>query len=258
MPRRYLGLLSILAALPVVLEALPSGACSCVEPEPVLLSPSGPANAPLNARVRVVIPGYRAGKLSFRKHAGGEVAAQRVESPLASSTQVELRPEQPLEPGARYDVAMVDSARHPSTLVFGTFHTGTDTDRAAPTSAKLGRANVNGARWSTGTSCAVDTPWVEIPIAAGKDPGRDGAELSYAVWKADGQGAIDTTAPPTAYLQAREGKLKLGRTSHCDPDDFPLPRAGTVTLAIATLDEAGNRSPVQRLSFAITLPAKRK
>ena len=258
MIRRHVVLLSILAAMPVVLEALPSGACSCMEPEPRLLSPARGASAPKNARVRVVVPAYSAGKLSFRKHGGGEVAGKRVESKLANSTEVELTPDQPLEPDTRYEVAMVDPARHPSTLVFGGFRTGTDTDAVAPTSAKLGRATVNGKRWSTGTSCAVDTPWVEIPVSGSKDPSRDGATLLYAIWTANKQGVIDTAAPPTSWVEAREGKLKLGRTSYCDPDDFPLPRSGSVTLAIASVDEAGNRSPIQRLSIPLSQAAKKK
>jgi hypothetical protein len=251
MTRHLVFALSALLATPLLLTTHAAQACSCVPPEPRLLSPSRSVKAPRNARVRVVIPDYTTGKLVLRKHRGGEIDAKRVASPLPNATQFELTPVQPLDADTRYEVALVSPDRHPSTLVFGTFVTGIDSDTNAPTRPKINKTTVNAQRHSDMTSCAVRTPWAEISLSDVRDPERDDAHLLYAVWAPNPRGAIDTNAPPTAYLKQHDGKVKLGRTSYCDPDDFPWPRSGSVTLAIAAVDEAGNRSPLQNVNLFI-------
>lgn len=242
---------SALVASPLVLATHASHACSCVEPEPRLLSPSRSVKAPRNSSVRVVIPTHLKGKLTLRKHRGGEIDARRIDSPLPNAAHVELTPVQTLDADTRYEVALIRPDEHPSTLVFGTFVTANDSDTKAPTRAKIGKTTVNGHRAMAMTSCGVNTPWAEIFLSDARDPDRDDARLLYAVWASKSPGGIDTKAPPTAFLVPHDGKIKLGRTSYCDPDDFPLPRSGTVTLAIATIDEAGNRSPVQNVNLVI-------
>ena len=231
-------------------------ACSCSAPRPHMLSPMREGKAPLNARVRVVVPTYLSGQLALRKHDGADVSVKRIDSPLQSSAHVELVPDKPLDADTRYDVAFVNPKEHPSTYIFGTFVTGNALDTTAPVAPKIGKAVVNAHRSSMMTSCAVHTPWVQVPSSGARDPDRDDARLLHAVWMSNSRGVVDLNAPPTAYLVENDGKIKLGRTSYCDPDEFPLPMAGSVTLSIAAIDEAGNRSAVQRVNFVIPIPTE--
>lgn len=192
----------------------------------------------------------------LRKHHGDEVPAKRIDSPMQSIAHVELIPDKSLEPDTRYEVAFVAADQHPSTLVFGTFMTGNAPDAQAPVPPKMGKPVVNAHRGSAMTSCAVSTPWIQIATSDARDPERDGARLLHAVWMSNAKGAIDLNGPPTAFLMERDGKIRLGRTSHCDPDEFPLPTKGTITLAIAAVDEAGNRSAVQRMNVTMSHPAE--
>lgn len=231
-------------------------ACSCAPPRPEMLSPARLAKAPVNARVRLTLPNYLKGSLVLRKHQGADVPHQRIDSAGRSMPHVELVPKQQLEPNTRYEVALVNPEEHPSTFVFGTFVTGTDVDTVAPTDPKITRTVVNAQRWSAMTSCAVGTPWAQIVLNKSEDPGRTDVPVLYAVWAATGKAKIDLNGPPTAFVQEAEGKLKLGRTSYCDPDEFPLPTNGTVSLAIAAVDPAGNRSAVQRTTLVMSAPAE--
>ncbi len=256
MTRQLILACAALVAAPLVLTTHAAHACSCVEPQPYLLSPSTSHPAPLNARVRVALPKYLAGKLSLRKHRGAEIIVKRTDSPLPNTAHVELVPAQLLDADTRYEVALVNPELHPSTLVFGTFMTGNSTDTSAPLPAKISKTIVNGHRASAMTSCGVSTPWVEVSLSGARDPDRTDAQLLYAVWASNARGIIDLNAPPTAYLFEKNGKIKLGRISYCDPDEFPLPRQGALTLAIATIDEAGNRSSVQRVGLVMTAPVE--
>jgi len=196
------------------------------------------------------------GKIVLRKHQGADVTVKRIDSPLPSMAHVDLVPAQPFEADTRYEVALVNPAEHPSTLVFGTFVTGTSADTTPPSPPQISKTIVNGRRSSAGTSCAVGTPWAEVFLSGGRDPDRDEAELLYAVWASNAQGILDLNGPPTAFLVEYKGKLKLGKTSYCDSDEFPLPRQGAVKLAIATVDEAGNRSSIQRVGLVMTPAAE--
>jgi hypothetical protein len=219
-----------------------------------VLSPNRYTNPPLNTRVRVLLPVYPKGQLVLRKHQGANVPTKRFDSPLQNSSHVELVPEKPLDADTRYEVALLRADQHPSTLVFGTFVTGQATDTTAPSAPKISRAVVNGHRSSAMTSCASHTPWAEVFLTGAKDPDRNDALLLYAVWASNGRAPIDLNAPPTADIQEEGGKLKLGKTSYCDPEDFPLPTRGTVQLAIVVVDEAGNRSAVQRANLTMSSP----
>jgi len=251
---RHLIVAAALFTTPLALTTHAAHACSCVAPQPHMLSPAHVGKTPLNARVRVVLPTYLPGRLALRKHDGAEVPVKRIDSPLQSSAHVELVPDNPLDADTRYDVAFINSKDHPSTYIFGTFVTGDVADTKAPVAPKIGKAVVNAHRSSAMTSCAVHTPWVQVFLGGARDPDRDDARLLHAVWMSNSRGVVDLNAPPTAYLVEKDGKIKLGRTSYCDPDEFPLPTGGTVTLAIAAIDEAGNRSAVQRVNVTMTSP----
>lgn len=247
-----LRLLALVGLAPLF-RAEPAVACSCIAPSAVLLSPSPGAPAPLNARVRLALPaGQGKHELVLRQHAGPVVAVKRSDSALGTLTHVELEPEAELSPDTRYELAIVERERHPSTLVFGTFKTGSARDSVAPTGGKLDQAVVFKARRWSGASCGIGTPWATLRAAAGADPDRSAAQLLYAVWAPDAAGRLDTSRPPTAFLAASQGVLTVGKTSLCDPDDFPLPERGRVTLAFALLDEAGNRGPVQRVPLDVS------
>lgn len=229
-------------------------ACSCVPPRPVLLSPESSVKAPVNTHVRIALPSYLKGTLVFRKHKGADIPFQRFNSPAQRTPHIALVPSQNLEPDTRYEIALVNPEAHPSTFVFGTFVTGTDVDSTAPTNPKITRAVVNAHRSSMMTSCAVSTPWAQIFLNKSEDPDKTDMPVLYAVWSASGKEKIDLNGPPTAFVREDGGKLKLGRTSYCDPDEFPLPSSGTVSLAIAAVDSAGNRSAVQRTSLVMSAP----
>lgn len=257
MNRHIVVVFPTLLALSLALVTHGAHACSCVPPKPELLAPSHQLPAPLNTHARIFLPAYPKGQLVLRKHRGTDVTTKRIDSPLQNSSYVDLVPEKPLDAETRYEVALIRPDVHPSTLVFGTFVTGQASDTLAPLAPKISRAAVNGDRASAMTSCSVNTPWIEVFLAAtAHDPDRDQAQLLYAVWASQGRTAVDLNAPPTAYIQEDRGKLKLGRTSYCDPDEFPLPTRGTVQLAIAAVDEAGNRSPVQRTSLVMSTPVE--
>lgn len=232
-------------------------ACSCSPPQPQLLAPMHTTNAPTSSHVRIALPTYlNKGRVVLRQHLGAEVPSKMVESPMSSISHVDLIPEKPLAPNTRYEVALVRPEQHPSTLVFGTFATGQTVDTQAPSAPKIKSTVVNGQRWSTMTSCSVNTPWIEMTLQTSVDPARDDAQMLYGVWASNGRGVVDLNAPPTAFVQEEKGKLKLGRLSYCDFDEFPLPTKGSLTLAVAAIDESGNRSAVQRVTVTMSKPVE--
>lgn len=258
---------SLACAVALFAHGEPASACSCVEPEPQLLSPGSVGLSPLNARVRVALPGPGTGagphQIVLRARGGSAVAVKRTESVLSSRVYVELVPASPLAPDTRYEVALVVKDRRPGTLVFGTFETGAETDTAPPTGGTLGKPEVYKTSPWSGTSCSIGTPWVSIPVTArGSDPRHVGVRPLYAVWAADASGRLDTGGPATTFLHPSEGALTLGKTSYCDPDDFPLPRRGRLTIGVALIDDAGNRGVVQRMvidvSAARAYPSRRR
>lgn len=255
----------LLLLLAPLFQAEPAGACSCVPPRAVLISPAPGTPAPLNTRVRLALPGPGSGagqeELVLRARGGAPVAVKRTDSALGALTHIELVPEAPLASETRYELAVVAKDRHPSTLVFGTFKTEKEADTTAPAGGKLDKPVVYKAKNWYGGSCGIGTPWATLSVAEGKDQGRPGARLVYAVWSADGGGRLDTSSAPKAFLVASEGTLTIGQTSLCDPDDYPLPDKGRATLGFALVDEAGNRGAVQRVVFDISAardPSRRR
>jgi len=254
MTRIFINISLALLAAPLLLLSHDANACSCSPPRPKMLSPARLSNAPVNTHVRIVLPKYLKGTLAFRKHQGADVPFQRIDSSNQYMPDVEIVPNGRLEPNTRYEVALVNPEEHPSTFVFGTFMTGSDIDSVAPTNPKITRTVVNAHRSSAMTSCAVNTPWAQIFLNKSEDPEHTDVPVLYAVWAATGKNKIDLNGPPIAFVEEKDGKLKLGRTSYCDPDHFPLPKNGSVSLAIAAVDQAGNRSAVQRTSIVISSP----
>ncbi|HEU4408253.1 MAG TPA: hypothetical protein VFS43_23525 [Polyangiaceae bacterium] len=230
-----------------------AGACSCMGPRLTLLSPERVDNAPVNARVRAEVPASRlpgsaANKLVLRAVGGAEVAVtMRTFAPGGRVEVVELVPRASLEPSTRYEVAFVDPEQYPSTIVFGTFRTGGAADTTPPRLGRLGPASAHRSKRAGGGSCQIAGPWVVVEGVRADDPDRAGAQLSFGVWLGDASGGIDASKPPTTIVSASRRVLHVGRTSLCDPHDFPLPKAGPIWLGIAALDEAGNASPLRRV-----------
>lgn len=246
---------SLVAACSVSFSATPSDACSCIAPTARMLSPGREAPAPLNTRVRVVLPShYGTGvedRVQLRKPGGEVVPVTRRKSATSDQVFLELVPEAPLSPATRYEVALRRTDHRPSTLVFGTFVTSDALDTRPPVGGKLGTPRVFKANGWSGASCGIGTPWAEIDVPPTEDPDRERARLLYAVWLPSASGKVDPRTPPTAYLEIAHGKLVIGKTSLCDPDDFPLPARGQVNLGLALVDEAGNFGKLARVALDI-------
>lgn len=226
-----------------------AGACSCAGPRLTLLSPERVDDAPLNAKVRVEVPANgSSGKITLRVVGGAEVAVTMNRyKPGGWLELVELVPKAPLGASTRYEVASVDLDQYPSTVVFGTFRTGVSADTTAPRVERLGAAVAHRSRRSGGGSCQVAGPWVTIEGVRAVDPGRAEAQLAVGVWLGDAAGNVDASKPPTAIVSPFKGTLHVGRTSLCDPHDFPLPKGGSAWLGVAALDEAGNASGLRKM-----------
>jgi hypothetical protein len=205
--------------------------------------------APLNTLVRAMIPIDTQAKLVLRKHQGPEIAVKRSEARLQLAARIELVPEQPLEPDTQYEVVLVESSSHPSHYVFGAFTTGNTMDTTAPLAATIGKSKVYWPPYVDRSDCHPNTPAAFVSLTGARDPDRNDARLLHVIWAPNARGIIDIEAPPTAYRFDDKGEIQLGNTSFCDMDDFPLPKRGPLTIAIATIDEAGNRSPVQRVTL---------
>jgi hypothetical protein len=245
-------------ALPISLGLLlfprDAAACSCVPPEPQLLSPERSVAAPLNTKIVVLVPSHLAGRLELaRVGAKTKISAREQRRVLGDVIQLEISPASPLEPGARYSVSWVDPSESPSTLVFGSFKTADMRDDKPPSLAKLGTATPYRLRNPMGSMCQTAHPWVEISAVEGSDPGRAQARLLYAVWVDDGTGKLNTKLPPSALLPLDEkGVLRIGNASLCTPLKFPFPnRPQQLVLAIAAVDEAGNTSPARSVRVAL-------
>lgn len=252
-PKWLLHATAALAALAGAAPPRQGRACSCIVGSPFrLLTPAGGKAAPLNARVRAEVPAG-AGGVVLQRLDGGEVpAAARAFRTGGLVDVIELTPRNPLAPATRYRVAQIDPARHPATVVFGSFQTGDAVDKAPPRLEPLGQATGRRVSAPQGSACEVEGPWVEIEGVRASDAGRPEAQLAFGVWAGDAAGRVDATKPPTAILSADEGRLFVGRSSLCAMNDFPFPkRGGPLWLGVAALDEAGNASPVQRLKVEL-------
>lgn len=249
-----LALVGVGAVAAAGLVAHDARACSCVGPRMAMLTPVRAQAAPLNTRVRLEVPHQAKPSFVLRAHRGAAVPTSVTVLSGAELDTVELTPTAPLTRETRYEVAIVDPSAVPSTTVVGTFTTGTTTDTVAPKVKSYGTAKTRMNLGHVGGGmCSIRGPWVEIEGLSVEDPGRPDAELAYAIWGPDSTGKLDTKGPPTTIYRAHEGRLFIGRTSLCDPREFPLsgPR---VTLAVAAVDESGNRGPERRFTLDLTRP----
>lgn len=224
-------------------------------PELSVLTPQRPDGVPVNTRVRVMIPAVGQGQslptLVVRLHGGAEVPSKARVLPDVAESVVELMPLSPLAPSMRYDVAVVDTTRHPATTVVSTFVTGASADVVAPVFDSLGAVAARLNMHAGGGDCSITGPWVTVDGFRVHDPGRTDAELVFGVWGRNAQGVLDTNRPPDALLAPYRHMLTIGRSSLCDMREFPL-KGPIVPLAIAVFDEAGNASPPRRFNIDVT------
>lgn len=226
-----------------------AGACSCVPPDAALLAPDRSSAAPLNAKVRIEVASYgKAPVPVLRVHGGADVPVKTRKLGGGDLDVLELTPVTPLAPATQYEVATVDDARHPPIHVLGTFKTGASPDTTPPRIERMGNvaATRPGSR-AMSSSCGVPGPWVTVDELEASDPGRPDAQLAYAVWLGDASGKIDDTKPPTRILAGMPRALVIGRSSLCDPHDFPFPATTHAWLGIAAIDEAGNTSALRKV-----------
>lgn len=225
-----------------------ASACSCVGPRDVLVGPDRIEDAPTNTRIRVeVAEAARASGVVVRV-SGADAAVETTSRtwPSGYLTFVELTPKKPLAPSTRYEIAVVDKSKFPSTTVLGTFKTGTTADAVAPKLDAIGTTAAHGNAHAGGGDCSIKGPWVDIGPITVDDPGRPAAKLVYAVWAGDANGNVDTSKPPNAMLLPHQKSVTLGKRSLCDPHGYDLPKTPLATFAIAAVDEAGNTSAPKR------------
>lgn len=263
------GILALAVALAVV-GARDATACTCVRTAAVnVIGPNKVDDAPLNSRVRIELSAMlldtSAGeRLLLRQHGGPEVPTTTL-GPLPLSripALVELRPRAELLPSTRYEVVLTRPGRRPSAWVLATFETGTKSDVTAPELEPLGNVSVGGLpppppppgkpSIVASSSCGGDTPHVVIDKVEAHDPKRAGAQMVYGVWLGDPMtGKMDLMQPPAGIFVAQpDGRLVIGASDSCMMD-FPFPKAASVLLGIAALDEAGNASKPRTLRVAL-------
>ena len=236
-----------------LLQPSDASACSCMAPQIAIVGPDRVSDAPLNTRVRFVVPVQTApAATAVVRVSDTSARADVTERRWVDGTQifVELTPAKPLGPDTRYEVALVssDPSAYPSTTVLGTFKTGTSADTTPPKLDSVGAAVAKGNLRAGGGDCTIQGPWIEVANVSASDPGRPAARLMYGVWAADAAGNLDTTKPPAALVSKYLDTLTVGKRSLCDPHDFPISMsAPSMTIAIAAVDEAGNMSPPRRL-----------
>ncbi|MDB4945084.1 MAG: hypothetical protein JWP97_4618 [Labilithrix sp.] len=229
-----------------------AGACSCRAPHVSVLGPVRATDAPLNTLVRLEVPSGQAQalRLLLRTSGGAEVSATARDIESGGDVRVvELRPTAPLAPLTRYEIATVDARHVPPITVHAGFTTGTAPDTTAPTLDAVGSAVAFRNANPSSAACQVDGPWVVVDGLRATDPGRAEAKLLYEVWTPSKAGVSDPRSAPRALLEAQEGHITIGRESLCSPRAFPFPRSGVVTLGIAAVDEAGNRSAPRTLTI---------
>lgn len=227
-----------------------SASCSCHPPLPWMLSPARDGKAPLNTQIRVALPTYYNSLPSLRKYRGDYVMTFMEDIRRDSLGYFNLIPQKPLEPNTRYEVYVDRSSpQDPRILVFGTFVTGDATDTKAPTAPKIEKVTPNPSRGKD-DACYVYGSWIQFSTSEARDPGRDDARLTYAAWVSYAKGKLDVARMPDGYaIPTKDGTFTLGQSSRCDANEFPLPTEGEVTLGIAAVDEAGNKSAVKRVKL---------
>lgn len=256
--------LAALLALTVLAGAPDARACSCSGPHVRFLTPDRLDDVPLNTRVRLEVPArVRApskGRRVLRVH-GSTAEVQVTERSFSSGYMdvVELLPTAPLAPSTQYEMAVIDPAEHPSTLVVGTFRTGTAADTAAPVVKNGGKAVAHRNVQFGGGSCSVQGPWIDVSALVAEDPSRPDAQILWGVWAGGPSGKIDPTKPPTVIVGTWRDIVTIGKRSLCDPHDFPLPAAGVFAFGLAPLDEAGNAGAmkIHRVDMGAATPEPR-
>jgi hypothetical protein len=264
--RRYTpGLaLAALTGAAILAGAPDARPCSCIPPHFRHLTPDRLDDAPLNTRVRFESPG-RAGGSGKERHVlrahGSATEVDAVERRFATGgvAVIELAPLAPLAPSTQYEVAIVDPDEYPSTLVIGTFKTGTAADTAAPRLKTGGAAEAHRNVRFGGGDCSIRGPWIDVMGAEAEDPSRPKAQILWGVWSSDPSGKIDASKPPATILGPWRGRLTIGQRSLCDPHAFTLPDSGVFSFGIAPIDEAGNTGPmkVHRVDMSAATPEPR-
>lgn len=259
--RLALALLCVLVS-PLVTGVRRVEACSCAQPRPSLLTPNRADAAPVNTKIRLIMPRAQdpanpqvTGEIVVRQVDGPVVAVASRRIPDGEIEIVELTPSTPLLPETTYEVEIVRATVRPAIYVIGTFTTGVNTDATPPAITRLAATRADPE--AIGRTCRVDDTSLLVEVAAG-DPGRPEAQILYGVWRADASGRIDPTRPPTTLLELErafdggEPELHVGRATMCDPRTFALPKSKHATLGIAAIDEAGNAGPVR--TVVVRLP----
>lgn len=217
-------------------------ACSCIKygDHPLFYDL---ADAPLNFRPRVsLMPRAEPPKLVLRPFLGAAVPCNARTWTDDQYLDVELVPTKPLAPKKLYEVFLDND-------LLARFVTGTTIDRTAPVLTSVGTA-ASGVNPSM-MACNAKGPWVNLDPMSANDPGRPHAELLYAVWLLEPNGVLDPTRPPDRLLPLRKSVLELGKESICQNHDFPIPKAKTMTVAVAAVDDAGNASDPQTMTVQL-------
>lgn len=217
-------------------------ACSCVGPQVSLLSPRAGTTPPTTAHVRIFAPSGAGGSFVLREPGGAPVKAAITRGAMGSVDLLELAPEAPLAPGTRYEIAHVVPERYPSTYVFGTFRTGAGADAAAPRIDALGAVTAQQNLHAASSACQSGAPYLLVEGLRASDPGGDPARLLLAAWLLDASGKVDVKRPPAFVTGFGDGRATLGNTSICDPRHLALPKAPSVKIALAVVDDSGNAS----------------
>jgi hypothetical protein len=256
-----LALLALLALLTLVVRD--ASACSCGIPPPRMLTPARGDGAPLNTKVRYgIATPYQTQtteRVELREVEGDKLVATTEERfTLGNFVVVELTPKTKLAPKTRYSLSQLRSKERPKRVVFGSFRTGTELDQKAPMLTSFGKATTHEQGRSIHSSCDTGHSYATVQQVRSKDPERGSAKLLYAVWLADKTGAVDPRRAPVGLLELSSYRppeeLYLGNNDLCDLVKFPFPAQKNVTLGIAAVDEAGNRSAVRTVNLRFSRP----
>jgi hypothetical protein len=237
--------LALPPAISIPADERSADACSCMGPEMAFYSPVGDA-VPRSALVRIELPTgstgtSQASSIVLREHGGAPVATHQSTVPGAEVTLYQIIPNDPLKADTRYEIAIVDTTKHPPTTVVGTFKTGNAIDNAPPRLDSIGAKYTHLNMHFGGGGCSIRGPWITLSGVVASDPGRAGAQLAYGVWQADASGKLDTKRTPDAIVFPYQGAVTIGQSSLCSMHSFAF-NAPVVTLAIAAFDESGNAS----------------
>jgi hypothetical protein len=220
-------------------------------------------DAPLNARVRFEVPvrGASGKARSVLRVHGSATEVDAVERRFAGGTVelVELAPRASLASSTQYEVAVVDPDQYPSTVVVGTFKTGTATDTTAPRLKNGGAVEAHRNVQYGGGDCSIRGPWIDVTGIDAEDPSRPAAQILWGVWESGPSGKIDASKPPAAMIRPLHGRITIGQRSLCDPHGFPLPDKGVFSFGVAPIDEAGNTGTMKthRVDMGAATPEHR-